>query len=174
MEDKIFIKVMEFEDIQKILEVLKEPHMIERSSYFKEYIHRCYQENVSEDRITFVAYVDDVAAGYVNIIFRSQYEHFQENNIPEINDLYVVPGNRKIGIGKQLIDTCEKNAKEQNYEYIGLGVGLYRDYGSAQRLYTKNGYILDGKGLMYNNQLVNPGTNIFVDDDLLLYLYKKL
>jgi len=41
-----------------------------------------------------------------------------------------------------LIDQCENYASSK-YEYIGLGVGLYKDYGSAQRLYTKNGYILE-------------------------------
>ena len=61
-----------------------------------------------------------------------------------------------------------------NIIYIGLGVGLYKDYGSAQRLYTKNGYIFDGNGLMYNNIEVIPGKDVFVDDELLLYLYKKI
>ncbi len=72
-----------------------------------------------------------------------------------------------------LIDECEKHVST-GYEYIGLGVGLYKDYGSAQRLYIKNGYIFDGNGLMYNNTEVKPGNDVFVDDDLLLYLTKRL
>ena len=87
--------------------------------------------------------------------------------------MIVIPKFRGKGIGKMLIDKCEKFVSNK-YDYIGLGVGLYKDYGSAQRLYTQNGYILDGNGLMYNNIEVEPGRDVFVDDDLLLYLYKKL
>ena len=33
---------------------------------------------------------------------------------------------------------------------VGIGVGLYPDYGSAQRLYIKRGYLPDGHGATYN------------------------
>jgi GNAT superfamily N-acetyltransferase len=113
------------------------------------------------------------AAGYVNIIFESLYPYFKEKNIPEINDLYVVPEYRKNGIGKRLLNKCERFVSGK-YDNIGLGVGLYKDYGNAQRLYTKNGYALDGNGLIYNGAKVEPGKSVVVDDDLLIYLYKKL
>ncbi|RED65139.1 hypothetical protein DFP98_12130 [Cohnella phaseoli] len=57
---------------------------------------------------------------------------------------------------------------------VGLGVGLYEDYGNAQRLYGKRGYIPDGRGLMYANEAVHPGRTVTVDDDLLLYMVKQL
>ncbi|MEA5040462.1 MAG: GNAT family N-acetyltransferase [Clostridiaceae bacterium] len=91
----------------------------------------------------------------------SQYPFFKENNIPEINDLLVHPKFRNQGVGKMLVSEIEKEAAK-TYSYIGLGVGLYKDYGSAQKLYTKNGYILDGNGLMYNNAEVQPGRDVFV------------
>jgi GNAT superfamily N-acetyltransferase len=153
---------------------MKEPHMLSRVEYYNSYFSRCLDENKNGERVTFVAYHEQEVVGYVNIIFQSAYPNFKKKSILEINDLYVVPAFRKNGVGKQLIDTCEVYATEHFYQYIGLGVGLYKDYGSAQRLYTKNGYVLDGKGLMYNNEPVSPGTNAFVDDELLLYLYKEL
>jgi hypothetical protein len=61
----------------------------------------------------------------------------------------------------------------QRYPVIGLGVGLYADYGPAQQMYIRRGYILDGRGLVYKEQPVKPGNHVFVDDDLLLYLVKK-
>ena len=50
---------------------------------------------------------------------------------------------------------------------------MYADYGPAQRMYIKRGYVPDGLGLYYKNQPVTPGKNVFVDDDLALYLVKK-
>ena len=139
----------------------------------KEYLERCLDENKLHERITYVAIFNGELAGLVNLIYKSDYPFFRENNIPEINDLLVHPKYRKLGIGLSLIKKAEEIARK-TYEYIGLGVGLYGDYGSAQRLYVKNGYIPDGNGIVYNNKEVKPGTNVFVDDDLLIYLYKKL
>ena len=35
---------------------------------------------------------------------------------------------------------------------------MYADYGTAQRMYVKRGYIPDGRGIMYNNLPVVPGS----------------
>ncbi len=139
----------------------------------EEYLIRCLKENDEFKRITFVASVGSEIAGLVNLIFESEYPFFRENKIPEINDLLVHPSFRKQGVGKLLICEAEREAA-RNYDFVGLGVGLYRDYGSAQRLYVKNGYIPDGNGIVYKNNEVKPGNYVFLDDDLLLYFYKKL
>lgn len=142
-------------------------------SRHEEYLRKCVGENREKKRITFVAFIEDDFAGMLNIIFESAYPYFKSNNIPEINDLLVVPKFRNKGIAKRLVDEAERYARN-TYGRIGLGVGLYKDYGSAQRLYFKNGYIPDGNGLMYNNIEVVPGSHVRVDDDLLIYLYKQL
>lgn len=170
-DDIILIRTIQKDDIYKIVTANNEP--VGCGGGFEKYINRCYKENESKERVTFIAFVNNGVAGYVNILYKSSYPHFLEKNIPEINDLRVLMKYRRKGIGKMLIDKCEKFASN-DYDYIGLGVGLYKDYGSAQKLYTKNGYILDGNGLMYNNVEVKPGRDVFVDDDLLLYLYKKI
>lgn len=139
----------------------------------EEYLKMCLKENKEKKRITFVAFCGDNFGGLVNVIFESLYPYFKSNGIPEINDLLVVSRFRNQGIAKKLIDKSEAYASE-TYRYIGLGVGLYKDYGTAQRLYVKNGYIPDGNGLMYNNESVKPGSNVRVDDELLIYLYKQL
>lgn len=139
----------------------------------QEYLRKCIIENQEKKRVTFAAFVNDDFAGFVNVIFESLYPYFKANNIPEINDLLVVPKYRNQGVAKRLIDESEGFAAK-SYSKIGLGVGLYKDYGAAQRLYFRNGYIPDGNGLMYNNQEVKPGSQVRVDDDLLIYLYKQL
>jgi len=167
-EKNIVIRNMQQEDINGLLAIAAG----NRESNEKYYV-RCLEENKSGQRITFVALFDGVIAGYVNVIYKSNYPYFLQKNIPEINDLSVAPQYRRNGIGRALITECEKHASG-TYEYIGLGVGLYIGYGSAQRLYAKMDYIPDGKGLMYRNKEVSPGKDVFVDDDLLLYLYKKI
>lgn len=166
-EVNIAVRKMEQKDIGSLLSIIEE-----NKEAYENYFVRCLEENRSGQRITFVALLDDAIAGYVNVIYKSQYPYFIKNNIPEINDLYVALQYRRNGIGRALISECEKHTSD-TYEYIGLGVGLYIGYGSAQRLYAKMGYIPDGQGLMYRNKEVPPGRDVFVDDDLLLYLYKK-
>lgn len=42
-------------------------------------------------------------------------------------------------------------ASQEGYNEIGVGVGLYRDYGQAQQLYFQLGYI-EGNGITYKGQ----------------------
>lgn len=41
---------------------------------------------------------------------------------------------RNKGIGSLLIETAEREAFKDN-DTVGLGVGLYKDYGQAQKIY---------------------------------------
>lgn len=166
---EIIIRTMQKDDIEKIVCAFDGP----ADGGFDNYVTRCYKQNQTRERVSFVAFVHSEVAGYVHVIFKSAYPYFVERNIPEINDLRVLPAYRRQGVGKRLLEACEKFASA-NYEHIGLGVGLYKDYGSAQRLYAKSGYVPDGQGLMYKNAPVKPGRDVFVDDDLLIYLYKKI
>ena len=59
-----------------------------------------------------------------------------------------------------------------HHKQIGIGVGLYKDYGFAQKLYVRMGYIPDGNGITYNYQPVKAGDSYPVDDDLLLWFKK--
>lgn len=138
-----------------------------------DYFEKCYEENLNGERITILAYFEDKLAGCCHLKKKSDYPYFVENNIPEINDLNVFPEYRNKGIAGSIIDELEKTISE-THEKVGIGVGLFKDYGTAQRLYFKKGYIPDGNGLQYNYEEVQPGTHVFVDDDLNLYYTKKL
>jgi GNAT superfamily N-acetyltransferase len=102
------------------------------------------------------------------------YPVFRELNIPEIQDLVVMQQRRQEGIGCRLITALEQRARQQGHLQIGLGVGLYADYGAAQRLYVKLGYIPDGRGITCNYLPAAGGLSFRVDDDLLLWLVKSL
>ena len=57
---------------------------------------------------------------------------------------------------------------------VYLGVGLHNGYGSAQRMYVKRGYVPDGSGVWYGDQNCPQYAPCCNDDDLVLYLSKKL
>lgn len=133
---------------------------------------RYLAEQEAGQRIVLVALMDDVFAGYVTIIWHSDYPHFRAENIPEIQDFNVLPHFRRQGIGSRLMDEAEQIIAQRS-PVVGIGVGMYADYGTAQRMYVKRGYIPDGRGLFYNGVLVQPGESVPVDDDLVLHFTKR-
>lgn len=138
------------------------------------YFERCFAEHQSGLRRLYIAACDGIPAGYVHLVFTPRYRPFRQMNIPEIQDLFVAPDFRRQGIGAALVAHCEAAAKRRGYEAIGIGVGLYRDYGAAQRLYVRRGYLPDGAGVVYENEQVTPGELRAVDDFLCLKLVKPL
>lgn len=162
------IRPMENNDITVIFQTLKQ-HGISKP---EDYIARCWEENKSGGRITLVAFYDGKFAGWLHLLSKSYYPYFSRNGIPEINNFDVVPTLRRLGIGNALMEAIEQIAFEK-YGIVGIGVGLYASYGSAQRIYAKRGFIPDGRGITYANEPVEPGSSVRVDDDLVLYLIKE-
>ncbi len=111
----------------------------------RDYVERCWRENKSGERTTFLALWNGKFIGWAHLISKPQY---------------------------QLIEAIEHFAFHR-YDVIGIGFGLYADYGAAQRLYIKRGYIPDGRGVIYHNSPVVPGSQVCVDNDLVLYLTKS-
>lgn len=125
----------------------------------------------SGERDVFVATVGGEFAGYVTLTWEPPYDHGA--GIPEIQDLNVLPTYRRRGIGNALMDAAEARAGERS-DVVGIGVGLYVDYGSAQRMYVRRGYLPDGRGLMYDWKPVPPGEQVRLDDDATLMFTKSL
>ncbi|WP_135547524.1 hypothetical protein [Paenibacillus cymbidii] len=75
--------------------------------------------------------------------------------------------------GSMLMDRAEATIGERS-PIAGLGVGLFSDYGAAQVLYGKRGYIPDGNGIYWNDAYVRYGEQVVADDDLNLFLVKML
>lgn len=114
----------------------------------------------------------DVGFGILN--FKPKYSLYQKLEIPEIQDLNVVPDARQQGVATALLEAFENIARDQGAEQIGISVGLTKDYGAAQRLYAKQGYIPDGYGATYNREGVTKGQAYPMDDDLALMMVKSL
>lgn len=140
------------------------------------YFERCLDEQAQGRRQVFIARdgnpEGDIGYGMLNR--HPQYALYKRLGIPEIQDLNVVPSARRQGAASALIAHCEQVAMEAGAEYIGISVGLYADYGPAQRLYVKLGYMPDGFGVTYDRQQVRAGEMRPVDDNLCLMLLKPL
>jgi ribosomal protein S18 acetylase RimI-like enzyme len=133
-----------------------------------------YAEQTVGVRSVLIARLKAEFAGYVTIRWLADYTLFLANHLPEIQDLNVLPQFRMNGLGERLMRECEAAAKQRGMREIGLGVGLLADYGSAQRLYLRLGYIPDGRGLHYKRQPVGYRQPVVADDDLVLYLSKRI
>jgi GNAT superfamily N-acetyltransferase len=138
-----------------------------------DYYEKCLEENQLGSRVTLLAFYDEDLAGCCSLLYKSDYPYFIKHSIPEINNLNVFPQYRKKGVATRIIDELEGIASRTS-KVVGLGVGLYKDYGNAQRMYCKRGYVLDGNGITYQNVEVEPGKQVIIDDELLLYLVKEL
>lgn len=124
-------------------------------------------------RLAFVAEWHGDFAGYVTLLWNSAYGPFADCQVPEIADLAVLPRHRRQGIGNALLERAESAASARS-TVVGIGVGLYSDYGAAQRIYVRRGYLPDGRGIMYRNQPVEPGTAVRIDDDATLFLTRPV
>ncbi|MEM7617849.1 MAG: GNAT family N-acetyltransferase [Pseudomonadota bacterium] len=119
---------------------------------------------------------DDAAVivGFGILNFEPKYSFYQKLEIPEIQDVNVLPEFRQQGIATALIESFENLARDQGMEHIGISVGLTKKYGPAQRLYCKLGYIPDGNGITRDRESVFHDQMVHANDDLCLMLLKEL
>jgi ribosomal protein S18 acetylase RimI-like enzyme len=125
------------------------------------------------DRAILVARDDGQFAGYVVVVWASGYLPFREAGTPEIQDLNVLPQFRRRAIGTRLLDAAEALIATRS-DVAGIGVGLSPDYGPAQRMYVRRGYVPDGRGVASGGVAVAPMQSVVVDDDLVLYFTRRL
>jgi len=125
-------------------------------------------------RVALVAMHDRAVVGHGSLLWRSSYPGFAAADIPEVHDLATAADHRGRGIATGLIAALEELARRRGHTMAGIGVGLYRDYGAAQRLYARLGYRPDGHGVTYRQVPVRPGATFPIDDELLLWLTKPL
>ena len=112
----------------------------------REQYERYWQEHEEGKRVTLLAVSGTHVVGYTNIMWQPDYEPFRVAGIPEISDMNVLAAFQKQGIGTALIAEAEHIALQHGHHLLGIGFGLTANYGAAQRLYPKLGYIPDGRG----------------------------
>lgn len=156
------------QDIQNIVNAFARHNWVKPRETFENYL----SDQEKGTRFCWVAYHENDVAGYVTLTLTSKYQPFADRQIPEIQDLNILPPYRGQGLGSALLDIAEQKAAEIS-KIVGIGVGLYKDYGTAQRLYVKRGYVPDGQGVTYNYGSTIPGQSYRLDDEFVLWFTKN-
>ena len=166
---QITIRNMEYGDAQIITDAEIEQGW---DASIEKYLKRIEDQRLGK-AISLVAEYSGKPVGYINIYPNNTCGAFGGKGYPEIVDFGVLEKYRNQGIGTILMDIAEEIAATYA-DIVYLGVGLHSGYGSAQRMYVKRGYIPDGSGVWYQDKICKPNEECKNDDDLVLYLSKKL
>lgn len=134
---------------------------------------RYFTEQTAGARAVLVALLAGEFAGYGTVVWEPDYAPFRDLGIPAIVDLNVLPQFRRRGVATAIMDEAEARIALRS-PFAGIGVGLYADYGPAQRMYVLRGYVPDGKGVTYRDEHIPAGAPLVADDDLVLWLTKRL
>ncbi|HSU15028.1 GNAT family N-acetyltransferase [Longimicrobium sp.] len=138
----------------------------------RELFERYLAEQGEDRRVVLVAWREMRVCGYVAVVWTPTYPRFRDEGIPEIQDLNVLPAFCRQGVGNRLLDEAERVAAARS-PVVGIGVGLYDDYGAAQRIYVRRGYVPDGLGASYRDRIVRGGETVVMDDDLVLHFTRR-
>lgn len=169
MGSDIHIRLLNESDPEIISTAFREIGWGKPVSQYQRYL----AEQAAGTRLCLVATVDAEFAGYVTVNWHPVYAPLACQNVPEIQDLNVIPRFRKQGIGTFLMDRAEKEVAKRS-RVVGIAVGLHPGYNAAQRLYVKRGYIPDGRGVTYGSRYVEEGAHVVLDDDFVLHLTKEI
>ena len=134
---------------------------------------RYFTEQGQGKRKVFIAEYEGKVSGIVTLVLNPTEGPFGNQDIPEVVDFSVFFSVHNKGIGSKLLDIMEAEAAKIS-DRLYLAVGVHSGYGVAQRMYVKRGYIPDGSGVWYQNKPLEQYAPCYNDDDLLLFLSKKL
>jgi hypothetical protein len=81
---------------------------------------------------------------------------------------------RRQGVAALLMDAAGQLVRNRGIARLGITVGLFDEYGPAQRLYGQRGYIPDGRGACRGQLPLSKGMQVTIDDDLIMWLTKDL
>jgi GNAT superfamily N-acetyltransferase len=168
-DSSILIRAMEENDIPLMAEGFRLQGWNKLAGQFAAYFSQQWEGT----RLVFAAFFEGSFAGYVTLKKAAETGPFAGKGIPEISDFNVLVKFQRRGIGSLLMDAAEGMASSLR-DTVSLGMGLHAGYGTAQRMYVKRGYIPDGTGVWYNDHPLMPYAECRNDDDLVLYLSKKL
>ena len=169
MNQEILIRLMTADDCEIITKAFAAQNWNKPLMQYRKYLN----EQTAGTREVLIAETSGEFAGYLTIMRQSDFAPFREKDIPEIVDFNVLIKFRNRGIGTKLMETAE-NLIAEKYKTIGIRVGLTADYGAAQRLYIRRGYVPDGVGITYDGIFLKYGDKITVTDDLNLSFTKNL
>ena len=126
------------------------------------------------DGVSLIATAGSDVIGYAAIVWESGYAGFRSRGIPLLHQLAVAGPSQRLGVATLLMDAAEQLARDRGIATLGITVGLSDEYGPAQRLYGRRGYIPDGRGACLGQRPLSKGMQVTMDDDLIIWLTKDL
>ena len=169
MNPILSIAQLQLADCEHINKAFTEQGWTKPTSQYQAY----FEEQAQGVREVLVAKLNGQFAGYLTIVWESGFLGFREKGIPEIVDFNVLQKFQRQGIGTRLMEEAEAKIK-QRASHAGIAFGATSDYGAAQILYIKRGYIPWGNGLSVEGRSLDYGDQITVDDALVFHLSKAL
>ena len=112
----------------------KNDEELEDRDYFAQY-YAILDENYFH---TYAMQIDNKFVGYICVVYIPKIGKRENNGFLFVDDLWVNPDYRKIGIAKKLMQKVEYLAKEKDYYGLRLYVAADNDAGIS--LYKKCGY----------------------------------
>jgi GNAT superfamily N-acetyltransferase len=140
----------------------------------REAAHEYLSDHRTGGGSTLIARIGESIAGLITIRWTSNNPDFAARNVPLIQQLLVLPRFRRMGVASVLLDAAEQLAAQRGRTTIGVTVGVFDQYGPAQRLYAQRGYLPDGRGACRARDPLTEGQQITVDHSLIIWLTKDL
>lgn len=138
-----------------------------------EYLKNNLENQENKKCSALLALFNNQVAGYVFLYYQCKWGGLKNQGLPSVVDLIVFEPYRRKGIATALMDYAEKEARNINSK-IYLDVCLNSEYGPAQCFYIRRGYVPDGAGVYYEQEVLGLNAPCSNDDELTLCLVKKL
>ena len=113
----------------------KNEEELNQRDYFPQY-YAILDENFFH---TYAIQIEDKFVGYICAVYIPKIGKQENNGYLFVDDLWVNPSYRKMGIGEKLMQQVDNLAKEQGYYGLRLYVDITNDAGIS--LYKKCGYV---------------------------------
>ena len=107
---------------------------------------RYLADHAEPDGASLIATDGSDVIGYVAIVWESDYDGFRSRGIPLVHQVAVAGPFLRQGVATLLMDAAEQLVRDRGIATLGITVGLFDEYGPAQRLYGRRGYNPDGRG----------------------------
>lgn len=166
--ENIDVRIMDYDDIPLICKAGNDESE-DNIIYLKNQLENQKKQECS----ALLALYNGEIAGYVFLYYKCRWGGLANCSLPCVVDLIVFEKYRKNRIATALMDIAEKIAKKYSNR-VYLDVCLNSEYGPAQRLYVKRGYVPDGKGAYYEEKVCEINAICKNDDELTLCLVKEL
>jgi GNAT superfamily N-acetyltransferase len=138
-----------------------------------ETLEAIFADHETGSSMTILEYEAGRLVGIVTIRWQSHYPPFRDRGIPLIQNIEIRYHDRGRGLGNALLERAEQEIAQRSL-VAGLCVGIFDDYGQAQRLYIKRGFVPDGRGVCKRHTPLRYGENVRIEHDLLLWLTKDV